>query len=186
VALASLVDSPGPIFYHQDRVGQGGRVFRLAKLRTMVPDAEKVDGAVWAQSRDPRVTRIGRILRAAHIDELPQFLNVLRGEMSVVGPRPERPEFVVQLEDKIPFYRLRHAVRPGMAGWALITAGYGSSVEDALIKVEYDLFYIKQQSVALDLLILVRTLGRMVLFRGGRGKSACEDGGGAGSASGRS
>ena len=103
--------------------------------------------------------------------------------MSVVGPRPERPEFVAQLEGKIPFYRLRHAVRPGMAGWALINAGYGSSVEDALIKVEYDLFYIKHQSVALDLSILVRTLGRMVLFRGARGKPAVEDGSGAGSAS---
>jgi lipopolysaccharide/colanic/teichoic acid biosynthesis glycosyltransferase len=182
VALATLVDSPGPIFYHQDRVGQGGRVFRLAKLRTMVSDAER-QGAVWARTRDPRVTRVGRVLRAAHLDELPQFLNVLRGEMSVVGPRPERPEFVSQLERRIPFYRMRHAVRPGMAGWALIHAGYGSSVEDALVKVEYDLYYIKHQSVALDLLILMRTLGRMFLFRGGPGKSAGEGGGDASSES---
>jgi exopolysaccharide biosynthesis polyprenyl glycosylphosphotransferase len=182
VALATLVDSPGPVFYHQDRVGQGGRVFGLVKLRTMVADAER-QGAVWARTRDPRVTRVGRVLRAAHIDELPQFLNVLRGEMSVVGPRPERPEFVAQLEREIPFYRLRHAVRPGMAGWALVNAGYGNSVEDALIKVEYDLFYIKHQSVALDLVILARTLGRMVLLRGSRGKPAVEDEGGAGSVS---
>ncbi|RLC83965.1 MAG: sugar transferase, partial [Chloroflexi bacterium] len=148
--------------------GQGGKTYRLIKLRTMVPHAERNGQAVWAKERDPRVTRVGRVLRAAHIDELPQFINVLKGDMSVVGPRPERPEFVAELEKRIPFYRLRHAVRPGMAGWGLINYGYGNSVEDALIKVQYDLYYIKHQSLYLDLLILLKTLERMVLLQGSR------------------
>jgi len=166
VALAIYLDSPGPIFYFQERVGQGGKTYRLVKLRTMVPDAERDGRAVWARERDARVTRVGRILRAAHIDELPQFINILKGEMSVVGPRPERPEFVAELEKRIPFYRLRHAVKPGMAGWALVKCGYGDSVEDALIKLEYDLYYIKHQSFYLDLLILLKTIGDMLSFRG--------------------
>jgi len=170
VALALYIDSPGPVFYLQERVGQGGKTYRLVKLRTMIPDAERGGRAVWAKEKDPRVTRVGRMLRAAHIDELPQFINVLKGDMSVVGPRPERPEFVAELEKQIPFYRLRHAVRPGMAGWGLINYGYGSSVEDALIKVQYDLYYIKHQSLYLDLLILLKTLERMVLLQGSRGR----------------
>jgi len=141
VALAIYVDSPGPIFYAQERVGKGGRTYRLVKLCTMVPDAERDGRAVWAREKDPRVTRVGRILRATHIDELPQFINILKGEMSVVGPRPERQEFVAELEKQIPFYRLRHAVKPGMAGWALVKHGYSSSVEDALTKLQYDLYY---------------------------------------------
>ena len=168
IALAIYADSPGSIFYLQERVGQGGKTYRLIKLRTMVPHAERNGQAVWAKERDPRVTRVGRVLRAAHIDELPQFINVLKGDMSVVGPRPERPEFVAELEKRIPFYRLRHAVRPGMAGWGLINYGYGNSVEDALIKVQYDLYYIKHQSLYLDLLILLKTLERMVLLQGSR------------------
>jgi len=166
IALALHLDSPGPIFYSQDRVGKGGRLYRLLKLRTMVPDAEAEAGAVWAKEKDPRVTRVGRFLRVTHIDELPQFINIFRGEMSVVGPRPERPEFVAELEKRIPFYRLRHAVRPGMAGWALVKHGYSSSVEDALIKLEYDLYYIKHQSIYLDLLILAKTIGAMISFKG--------------------
>jgi lipopolysaccharide/colanic/teichoic acid biosynthesis glycosyltransferase len=136
----------------------------------MVPDAERQQGAVWAQRRDPRVTRIGHILRATHIDELPQLVNVLRGEMSLVGPRPERPELVAELERQIPFYQLRHAVRPGMAGWALVNAGYANSLADSLVKVEYDLYYIKRRSLALDLLILMRTVRRMVLLAGAQGR----------------
>jgi len=166
VALAIYVDSPGPIFYRQERVGKGGTIYRLVKLRTMVPDAERDGRAVWASEKDPRVTRVGRILRATHIDELPQFINIFRGEMSVVGPRPEREEFVAELEKQIPFYRLRHAVKPGMAGWALVRHGYGSSVEDALTKLQYDLYYIRHQSLYLDLLILLKTLGRMVILKG--------------------
>lgn len=165
IALAIYIDSPGPIFYAQERVGKGGKIFCLVKFRSMIPNAE--EGAVlWAGERDVRVTRVGRFLRTTHIDELPQFINIFRGEMSVVGPRPERPEFVAELEKRIPFYRLRHAVRPGMAGWALVKYGYGSSVEDVLIKLEYDLYYIKHQSIYLDLLILLKTIGTMLLFRG--------------------
>jgi len=131
----------------------------------MVPDAEE-DGAVWARENDPRVTRIGRVLRKTRLDELPQFINVLRGEMSAVGPRPERPEFVEQLAEQIPFYRARHSVKPGLAGWALIHYGYGSSVEDALIKLQYDLYYIKHQSIFLDIVILLRSISQMLKFSG--------------------
>jgi exopolysaccharide biosynthesis polyprenyl glycosylphosphotransferase len=166
VALAAYVDSPGPIFYRQERVGQGGETFRVIKLRSMILNAERKGQAVWAVERDPRVTRVGRVLRATHFDELPQFFNILRGDMSVVGPRPERPEFVAQLEEMVPFYRLRHAVKPGMAGWALVNHGYSSSVEDARVKVQYDLYYIKHQSIYLDLLILFKTLADMVTFGG--------------------
>jgi exopolysaccharide biosynthesis polyprenyl glycosylphosphotransferase len=166
VSLAIYIDSPGPIFYVQERVGRVGRTFRAFKFRSMILGAEEEGKAIWAEVRDARVTRVGRFLRATHIDELPQFINVLRGEMSVVGPRPERPEFVAELEKIIPFYRLRHAVRPGMAGWALVNCGYGSSVEDALLKLEYDLYYIKHQSIYLDFLILLKTIGQMLVMRG--------------------
>ena len=166
VALAMVVDSPGPIFYRQERVGRGGETFPVLKLRSMIPNAERKGEAVWAKERDPRVTRVGRIMRATHFDELPQFVNILKGEMSVVGPRPERPAFVAQLEEQVPFYRLRHAVKPGMAGWALVNYGYSSSIEDAMVKVQYDLYYIKHQSIYLDLLILSKTLVDMVTLGG--------------------
>ncbi len=165
LALAIYVDSPGPIFYTQERVGKGGRIFRLFKFRSMVPNAEEA-GAVWAEKNDPRVTRVGRFLRLTMMDELPQLINVSRGEMSIVGPRPERPIFAHQLAEQIPFYRARHAVRPGMAGWALVNYGYSSSVRDALVKLQYDLYYIKHQSIYLDLLILAKTIGAMISFRG--------------------
>lgn len=166
VALALYVDSPGPIFYTQERVGKGRKTFRLIKLRSMIPHAEKEGIAVWAKKDDPRITLVGRFLRLTRLDELPQFINVLKGEMSVVGPRPERPEFVAELEERIPFYRIRHSVRPGMAGWGLVKYGYADSVEDALEKVQYDLYYIKHQSIYLDLLILARTIGAMISFKG--------------------
>jgi exopolysaccharide biosynthesis polyprenyl glycosylphosphotransferase len=166
IALALRFDSPGPVFYAQERVGQGGRVFRVRKIRTMIVDAEKRGQAVWAAKDDPRVTRVGKILRKLHLDEAPQFLNILRGEMSVVGPRPERPEFVAQLEKQIPFYRLRHAVKPGMAGWAILHAGYVDSIEDARLRVEYDLYYIKHQSLWMDIWILLRMFGHVLAFRG--------------------
>ncbi len=166
IALAMRLDSPGPIFYAQERVGQGGRIFRVRKIRTMVTDAEQEGKAVWATKNDPRVTRVGALLRKMHLDEMPQFWNILRGEMSVVGPRPERPEFVAQLEKQIPFYRLRHAVKPGMAGWAILHAGYVDSVEDARLRVEYDLYYIKHQSIWMDFWILFRMVGHVLAFRG--------------------
>ena len=164
-ALAVFLESGSPIFYRQARVGFGGRIFQLIKLRTMVRDAEAGGAAVWATANDPRVTWVGRILRALMVDEFPQFYNVLKGDMSMVGPRPERPELVADLEKHIPLYRTRHSVRPGMAGWALVNAGYGRSVSDALVKLQYDLYYIKHQSLYLDLLIILKTIGRALLFR---------------------
>lgn len=166
IALAIRLDSRGPIFYSQARVGQGGRVFTVRKLRTMVTDAEQAGRAVWASKNDPRITRVGKFLRKTHLDELPQLWNILRGEMSVAGPRPERPEFVAQLEKQIPFYRLRHSVKPGMAGWALIKAGYVDNLESARLRVEYDLYYIKHQSIWLDFWILFQTVGQVLMFRG--------------------
>lgn len=166
IVLALYLDSPGLIFYTQERVGRGGRIYRVLKLRTMVPQAERDGQAIWAQPNDPRVTRVGRVLRWMHLDELPQFVNILKGEMSAVGPRPERPEFVAELEKRIPFYRARHAVKPGMAGWALIYYGYAGSVEDALVRLQYDLYYIKHQSIWLDLFILIRTVWSMLTLKG--------------------
>jgi lipopolysaccharide/colanic/teichoic acid biosynthesis glycosyltransferase len=165
IAAAIYLDSPGPIFYLQERVGQGGRPFQMYKFRSMVPDAER-DRAMWASVDDPRVTRTGRLLRATHLDEFPQFVNILKGEMSAVGPRPERPEFVEDLAKEIPFYRVRHAVKPGMAGWGLVRQGYGSSAEDAMLKLEYDLYYIKHQSLWLDMVILLKTIVHTITFRG--------------------
>lgn len=166
IALAIRLDSAGAIFYSQTRVGQGGRIFVVRKLRTMVADAERAGKAVWTVKNDPRITRVGRILRRLHLDEVPQFWNVLRGEMSVVGPRPEQPEIAAQLEKQIPFYRLRHAVKPGIAGWAITHADYVDSVEAARERVEYDLYYIKHQSLWLDVWILFRTIGHVLTFKG--------------------
>jgi len=166
VALAIRLDSRGPIFYTQQRVGKGGKVFNLLKLRTMITNAE-VDGhAQRAQTNDPRVTRVGRWLRKMRLDEMPQLLNVLKGDMSAVGPRPERPEHLAELDTLIPFHRLRNAVKPGMAGWAVVNYDYVSSLEDARIRLQYDLYYIKHQSLALDFLILLRTMGHMLAFKG--------------------
>jgi len=162
VALAIWVEDRGPVFYRQVRCGQGGRPFEMIKFRSMVKDAEAGGRPVWAAAEDPRVTRVGRVLRRTHLDELPQVINVFRGEMSIVGPRPERPELVAELEAIIPFYRARLAVRPGLTGWAQVNYGYGRSVEDALIKLQYDLYYIKHQSLWLDLRIIWRTLVRLV------------------------
>lgn len=158
---AIRLTSPGPVFYRQRRVGRNGRPFTLYKLRTMVDEAEP-EGPVWAAEDDPRATGVGRWLRRTRLDELPQVINLVRGEMSVVGPRPERPAFVASLAERIPFYRARHAVRPGMTGWATIHQGYARSLDDALLKLQYDLYYIKHQSVALDLYILVRTVAAVV------------------------
>jgi sugar transferase (PEP-CTERM system associated) len=163
--VAIRLDAPGPIFYRQTRVTQDERQFRILKLRTMRPDAE-AGGAIWAQTADQRITRVGRFLRRTRIDELPQLINVLRGEMSFVGPRPERPEFVVELAQAIPLYHERHAVKAGLTGWAQINYPYGASVEDARSKLSYDLYYVKNSSISLDMLILMQTM-RVVLFGGG-------------------
>jgi lipopolysaccharide/colanic/teichoic acid biosynthesis glycosyltransferase len=159
LALAIVLDSAGPPLYSQERVGRFGRRFRLFKLRTMVREAEADGQAVWACYADPRVTRVGAVLRRFHLDELPQLWNVLRGEMSLIGPRPERPEFVLLLAAAIPGYAARHAVRPGLTGWAQVSYHYGGSVADAAAKLEYDLHYIHHRSLCLDAIILLRTLG---------------------------
>lgn len=165
VALAIKLDSRGPVFYRQVRVGRGGGTFTIWKLRTMRADAER-SGAVWAKEDDPRITRIGRWLRKARFDEFPQCWNILKGEMSIIGPRPERPEFVKELRESIPFFELRHSVKPGMAGWAMVNHGYVATVEDAKVRLEYDLYYIRHQSLWLDAFIFFRALLQLLLLRG--------------------
>ena len=166
-ALLIKLDSPGPLLYRQERIGLNGRVFTLLKFRSMRIDAE-VDGARWAMERDPRVTRVGRFLRDFRIDELPQLLNVLRGEMSLVGPRPERPCFVEQLAGILPLYDNRTRVLPGFTGWAQISYPYGASIEDARVKLSYDIDYIRNRSPWLDLYILVATVRVVALRLGAR------------------
>jgi len=164
VAIVVKLESPGsPVFYNQRRLGQFGKVFNMHKFRTMRDDAESDTGAVWAQGDDPRVTAVGRTLRKYRLDEIPQFWNILKGEMSMVGPRPERPEIVADLAKQIPFYDEREYAMPGLTGWAQIQYPYGSSVEDAKRKLEYDLFYIKNLSLSLDLQIILRTMRIVVL-----------------------
>jgi sugar transferase (PEP-CTERM system associated) len=166
VALAVRMGSTGPALYRQERVGQHGKPFTVVKFRSMRTDAEAKTGAVWSQQNDPRVTKVGRILRRTRLDELPQLWNVLRGEMSFVGPRPERPQFVASLIEQIPFYGQRHAVRPGLTGWAQVRHSYGSTVEDALQKLQYDLYYIKHLSIAFDLFIIIETVKTVLVRRG--------------------
>jgi exopolysaccharide biosynthesis polyprenyl glycosylphosphotransferase len=166
VAVAMRLHGPGPIFYRQVRLGRNGRPFTIWKFRSMVPDAEANGGAQWARPGDARVPTVGRLLRASRLDEFPQFWNVLRGEMSVVGPRPERPELVDRLEKAVPFYRVRLAVLPGLTGWAQVRAPYAASEAETLVKFEYDLYYLRHQSLYLDLLIMVKTLGVVARFRG--------------------
>lgn len=165
-ALAVRLTSRGSIFYEQQRVGQHGRVFTVHKFRSMYEDAEAQTGPVWAVKNDSRITPVGGVLRRSRLDEIPQLWNVLKGDMSLVGPRPERPEFVQQLTKEIPFYGQRHAVRPGLTGWAQVRYTYGASVEDALEKLQYDLFYIKNLSIALDLFIMVSTIKTVLLRKG--------------------
>jgi sugar transferase (PEP-CTERM system associated) len=167
-ALAVKLDSPGPVFFRQQRVGEGGRIFRLLKFRTMVQDAEQRTGPVWATEADPRVTRVGRWLRATRLDELPQILNVLKGEMSFIGPRPERPHFVAQLREQIPYYDQRHTIKPGITGWAQVCYRYGATIEDAREKLQYDLYYVKNMSPFLDILILIASIQVVLLGKGAR------------------
>lgn len=166
-AIAIKLDSPGPIFYTQERVGKNGRTFKIIKFRSMRQDAEKDGQAKWAAARDPRITRIGNLLRKTRIDEIPQFINILRGEMSFVGPRAERPIFVEQLTEQIPFYSQRHLVEPGLTGWAQVNYGYGASVEDSMQKLQYDLYYIKNVSLLFDIWIMFKTI-KVVMFGHGR------------------
>lgn len=167
-AVLIKLDSKGGVFYKQKRVGKNGRVFEVIKFRSMKTDAEKDGKPVWAVSNDERVTRVGRVIRKIRVDEIPQFWNILKGEMSFVGPRPERPHFVEQLAKEVPFYEHRHLVAPGLTGWAQIKYPYGASVEDARQKLQYDLYYIKNQSLALDLVIVFDTVKIVLFGRGGR------------------
>lgn len=165
--LIIKLESPGPIFYKQERVGQGGVTFEVIKFRSMCQDAEK-NGAVWAQKNDSRVTRFGGFMRKMRIDELPQLWNVLKGDMSLVGPRPERQVFVDELANDIPYYDVRHGVKPGVTGWAQVCYPYGASKEDSLRKLEYDLYYIKNISITLDLLVVFHTVKTVLFGKGGR------------------
>jgi exopolysaccharide biosynthesis polyprenyl glycosylphosphotransferase len=166
IALANALSSPGPLFYAQTRVGKAGRPFQLFKFRSMIPDAERECGAMWACEGDGRVTPVGQLLRKTRLDELPQLINVLKGEMSLIGPRPERPEFMAELVKQVPFYQARHAVRPGVTGWAQVRYRYGSSEHDALVKLQYDLYYIRHQSIYLEISILVKTAAVILGLRG--------------------
>ena len=166
-ALAIWIEDRSPIFYQQERVGLDGHPFNVLKFRSMRNDAEKGGKPQWAAQNDPRVTRIGNFIRKTRIDELPQILNVFKGEMSFVGPRPERPYFVEQLIEVVPYYNVRHSIKPGITGWAQVRYGYGASADDALQKLQYDLYYVKNNSLFLDILILIDTL-KVVLFRSGR------------------
>jgi sugar transferase (PEP-CTERM system associated) len=166
IALLIKIDSKGPVIFSQDRVGQNGKIYRMHKFRSMVEDAEKMSGPVWALAGDKRITRVGKIIRKLRMDELPQLWNILKGEMSFVGPRPEREHFVKELAELIPYYRERHTVKPGLSGWAQVSYPYGASVDDAVEKLNYDLFYIKNMSFFMDLMIVLRTI-KIVLFRKG-------------------
>lgn len=165
VFLGNLIANRGPLFYTQDRVGKNGKLFKIIKFRTMIQNAE-TNGAVWAQKNDSRITYFGNLLRLTRIDEFPQFINILKGEMSLIGPRPERPKFVKELSEVIPFYETRHIVKPGLTGWAQVKVRYGASVEDSLLKLQYDLYYIKHRSFFLDIRVIVKTLSTMIYFRG--------------------
>jgi sugar transferase (PEP-CTERM system associated) len=166
IILAIKCDSPGPVFYRQKRVGRLGEKFDCFKFRTMIQDAEADTGPTWADDKDSRITRIGRFLRSSRLDEIPQLWCVLKGDMAFVGPRPERPEFVDWLTKEIPYYNVRHMVRPGITGWAQVRYKYGNTVEDAKEKLQHDLFYIKNASIPLDVLIMLQTIKIVTLGRG--------------------
>lgn len=167
ISIAIKLESKGPVLYRQKRVGEDGKIFHLLKFRSMRADAE-TNGPVWAQENDDRVTRVGRVIRKLRLDEIPQMCNVLKGEMSFVGPRPERPFFVDQLKNEIPFYSERHVVKPGITGWAQISYHYGASREDAQEKLKYDLYYIKHMSLLFDLMIVLQTVKIVLLGKGSR------------------
>lgn len=165
IFLVNLIANKGPLFYTQKRVGKNGTLFKIIKYRTMVKNAE-TQGAVWAKKNDHRVTPFGKLLRRTRLDEFPQFINILKGDMSLIGPRPERPHFVSELSQILPFYETRHIVKPGLTGWAQVKTRYGSSINDSLLKLQYDLYYIKYRSFFLDFNIIIKTISTMIFFRG--------------------
>lgn len=165
ILLGNVFGNRGPLFYTQDRIGKHGNVFRIIKFRTMIENAEK-NGAVWSEMNDIRITYFGKFMRHCRLDEIPQFINILKGEMNLIGPRPERPTIVDELSKSIPFYETRHIIKPGITGWAQVKHRYGSSVDDSLMKLQYDLYYIKHRSFFLDLNVIIKTLSTMIFFRG--------------------
>ncbi len=165
ISVGNLIGNKGPLFYSQERVGRNSKAFRILKLRTMIVNAEK-DGVKWAKKDDIRITAFGKFLRRSRLDEIPQFYNVIKGEMSVIGPRPERPFFVNELSRIIPFYETRHIIKPGLTGWAQVNTRYGSSIDDSLTKLQYDLYYIKHRSIFLDFSISIKTLSTILYYRG--------------------
>ncbi|MFD1064158.1 sugar transferase [Winogradskyella litorisediminis] len=166
IALGNVFGNKGPLFYTQERIGKNSTLFTIFKFRTMVADAELSKGAQWATKDDVRVTTFGKFLRRSRLDEIPQFINVLKGEMSIIGPRPERPFFVAELSRSIPFYETRHIIKPGLTGWAQVNSRYGGSVEESLTKLQYDLYYIKHRSPFLDLNVILKTLSTVLYYRG--------------------
>jgi lipopolysaccharide/colanic/teichoic acid biosynthesis glycosyltransferase len=165
ILLGNLIGNHGKLFYTQKRVGQNGKNFKILKLRTMIKNAEK-DGAVFSQKNDARITAFGKFLRKSRLDEVPQFVNVLKGEMAIIGPRPERPVFVKEIANVMPFYETRHVIKPGLTGWAQVNYSYGATIDDSLIKLQYDLYYIKHRSIFLDINIVFKTLSTIVFYRG--------------------
>lgn len=165
ILIGNLLGNRGKLFYTQERVGKNGMVFNIVKFRTMVKNAEK-EGAVFATTNDSRITPFGKILRKSRMDELPQFINILKGDMAVIGPRPERPVFVSEIAEKMPFYETRHVIKPGLTGWAQVNYSYGETIDDSLIKLQYDLYYIKHRSLFLDVNIIFKTLGTVLLYKG--------------------
>ncbi|MFD0835514.1 sugar transferase [Mariniflexile aquimaris] len=165
ILIGNCLGNRGALFYTQERIGKNGNLFKIIKFRTMVKNAEN-NGAVWAEKNDIRITPFGKFLRNTRIDEIPQFINILKGEMSLIGPRPERPHFVRQLSQLLPFYETRHIVKPGLTGWAQVKTRYGSSVDDSLLKLQYDLYYIKHRSFLLDANIILKTLSTIIFYRG--------------------
>lgn len=165
IVIGNVLGNRGKLFYTQERVGKNGKVFNILKFRTMVKNAEK-EGAVFATTNDSRVTKFGRILRKSRMDEFPQFINILKGDMAVIGPRPERPIFVKEIADVMPFYETRHVIKPGLTGWAQVNYSYGETIDDSLIKLQYDLYYIKHRSLFLDVNIIFKTLSTVLLYRG--------------------
>ena len=166
VSLLIYLDSPGPIFYKQERIGYLRKKFCMYKFRSMYVNADRSGNAIWAQDGKKSVTRIGRILRASHLDELPQVINILRGEMSLIGPRPEQEQYVIELEQANPLYRCRLAAKPGLTGWAQVNYSYGSTCQEELVKLQHDLYYIEHQSVKFDMLIILKTIPEVVRFHG--------------------
>lgn len=165
ILLGNALGNKGCLFYVQNRIGKNGDIFKIIKFRTMIENAE-TNGAVWSKKNDVRITRFGKFMRHTRLDEIPQFLNILKGDMSLIGPRPERPQFVNELSKVLPFYETRHIVKPGLTGWAQVKTRYGSSVDDSLLKLQYDLYYIKHRSFFLDINIMVKTLSTMIFLRG--------------------